>query len=543
MAGRWDQQTRTKTAKSGSLLLIEQDPDLVGRADRGILAEDLMGQYRNALATEGAVAFDGTAGAKALVTLTGHNMGTDPASLHWKGLVPLAAPASDTEFLALSASATNTLAGSSFSMGFASDGSLYLLMVNTAGTASRSYKVSGYIAANAGKVAIIQGVRNGNSVTLYSNAVPLTGTDSGAGGGVNWSDAITSTYLLLGMRTSGTQYVGRVNKWGCYNLALAQTDVTEIFELGGAVPERFKFGSHTELITATADRDMSGANNWAAYNGGGVAISGGVMQVTGAASGIGAKLDSSFMGGIVGSNGGRGRAFRLKFTISSALAATVRASARVSGGAATTYVFGSGLTDGAQSLIAVIDGNWNTVNALNFDVASGTGASFNIDNVSLIQVGAICHFDGDSDGIGYQWHDQSTNKLDATLTTTGVTWTKPQRRGWVRPPGGSLSWAGTHEAKSFLGQRCLPNGAVIDLVTSKATVASSGTGFRLVDVNDAAYVTANAFTTAKKVHTIGTRIPLSTSENATNMAVDPDSANYTGSIEAELHYTVTEGNP
>ena len=97
----------------------------------------------------------------------------------------------------------------------------------------------------------------------------------------------------------------------------------------------------------------------------------------------------------------------------------------------------------------------------------------------------------------------------------------------------SLSWAGTHEQKTlFEGTSVtLPPNVVIQDVDTKATAASTGSGLTVGTTGTAnRYVAANAFTTAKKVHTLANQIPSSTAANQLNIAIDPDTNNYTGTI-------------
>jgi hypothetical protein len=97
----------------------------------------------------------------------------------------------------------------------------------------------------------------------------------------------------------------------------------------------------------------------------------------------------------------------------------------------------------------------------------------------------------------------------------------------------SLSWAGTHELKTlFEGTSVtLPPNVVIQDVDTKATAASTGSGLTVGTTGTGnRYVAANTFTTAKKVHTLANQIPSSTAANQLNIAVDPDTNNYTGTI-------------
>jgi hypothetical protein len=162
--------------------------------------------------------------------------------------------------------------------------------------------------------------------------------------------------------------------------------------------------------------------------------------------------------------------------------------------------------------------------------------------VVLTQLGAVVHLPL-NDGIGYQLHDESSNKLDAVMTITGVSHLQPAKQGYVRA---TLTWAGTHESKNVLGvvQRALPAEAVLRFATLKASAASTGSGATLGTSNSATRWSAAApFTTAKKMITLSEQLPASSSGADLDLMFDPDTANYTGSIQVEVHYSVTEGAP
>ena len=173
-------------------------------------------------------------------------------------------------------------------------------------------------------------------------------------------------------------------------------------------------------------------------------------------------------------------------------------------------------------------------------VSSAAGAV--LGSVSLCNLGLLCAPEANAPGNGYQWKDASGNKADIKLPTSGVAWALPDRRpNSVR---GTLTWAGTHESKSLLGQRALPDGAVITLITAKPTVASSGSGMAVGTTNDSQrWSLPAAITTAKKVVAINSNngLPLTTDAANSDVVVDPDTANYTGSIAVEVQYSLTEG--
>ena len=328
-----------------------------------------------------------------------------------------------------------------------------------------------------------------------------------------------------------------------YNLALSPADVLEIYEGGGAVPERFKFGSQVNFMAGN-DATFAGAGNWVATGTATATASGGQLVVAGMAfAGVGAFTSPTWAQSSFAAKTPN-RRYRVSFDVVSLSLTSGNTGVNVNVPIISSAIIGTVTTTGAKSYdFDYVSGGSDGQQMLVFGCAASGGASITIDNAVIKTIGAVVHLDGDSDGLGYQWHDQSTNKLDAVLTTTGVSWTKPARRGYVR---GTLTWAGTHELKSLLGQRCIPNEARWDAISAKATVGSSGSGIRFADASDTySIATVSAFTTAKKPITIiaANVFPGGTSDNNCNLSCDPDTANFTGSIAIEAQYSVTEGTP
>jgi hypothetical protein len=108
-----------------------------------------------------------------------------------------------------------------------------------------------------------------------------------------------------------------------------------------------------------------------------------------------------------------------------------------------------------------------------------------------------------------------------------------------------ISWNGTHEAKRIFGSAGrVHNGNIRILsIVTKATVASSGSGLTVgTTTSNNRYVTANTFTTAKKVHTLANVLPASTAVNDCDFLIDPDTANYTGAITVTVRYEMLSFN-
>lgn len=168
---------------------------------------------------------------------------------------------------------------------------------------------------------------------------------------------------------------------------------------------------------------------------------------------------------------------------------------------------------------------------------TGTGSVW-VDDLYITQVGALLHFIGD-DGAGYQWRDRSGAGRDATISTLNSAWTNRAANQIVRK---TLTWSGTHEAKSALGQLALPDGAIITRIILKSTASTSGSGCTVGTTNTAArWVAASALTAnTLSIATIANTVASSTADNDNDILVDPDTANFTGSVSIEVHYELTD---
>jgi hypothetical protein len=381
-----------------------------------------------------------------------------------------------------------------------------------------------------------------------------------AGVDPTWAGSVTSTYLVLGNNASSIQVWDRcIYSASLYNLALSAADAFEIYELNGGVPERFKFGSQVaECITDFS----SSANSFAADNF--VAVG----NIDADADGAGIPPSNDWLRGTTDAtetlymyNGGQagyspastlrkpsvGSKFRVTYDIfvESGSTATHVVTQDFTGvsNIVTTAITPGSVTAVSVDLTSTVASTWRHSVGLNSTGTSGftsyaSGAKFYLKNFKVYRFGAVVHLPL-NDGIGYQLHDDSTNKLDAVMTTTGISHVIPQRRGYVR---GTLTWAGSHEAKSLIGQRALPDGAVMVLLTRDATAVSTGSGCTIGTTTTAArWQAADTYTAAKEVSTLANQLPAGTAANDHDIVVDPDTNAYTGSISVEAHYVVTEG--
>lgn len=471
---------------------------------------------RNGLAPRGGLAFEGTANARVLTTLTNQAIGTDAFSVSavfrfgTNAFMPI---------WILSSSSTDQ-AGSGLKLAVNSgSGQLSLEFRNAAQNGSRTATINGFYSQYLGKLVHVVVTRSGSSVSIYVNGVSQAFTDTASGTSPpSWADSVASTYLLLGNSVGSDSFPGTLHAATLYNLAVSAGDAQEIYENGGEVPERYKFGSQVSLVTGDNSTFVSDTGFWT--KGGGASISGGAANFS---AGSTLARGSSLL-----TNRKR---YRVAFDLTVASGGAIRVADETNWIAAATTASGPVLHEYTVN---------DTTPQLYIAETSGVGTA-TVDNLVLTQLGAVVHLPLD-DGIGYQLHDASTNKLDAVMTTTGISHIIPQRRGYVR---GTLTWSATHEAKSLLGQAALPAEAVVEGIITKSTASSSGSGMTIGTTNSAArFVALNAFSaTNKRVHTIATATPSGTGASDTDIIVDPDTANITATIQVDLRYSIMEGTP
>ncbi|PAW75166.1 MAG: hypothetical protein B9S38_02450 [Verrucomicrobiia bacterium Tous-C4TDCM] len=147
-------------------------------------------------------------------------------------------------------------------------------------------------------------------------------------------------------------------------------------------------------------------------------------------------------------------------------------------------------------------------------------------------------------GNGFQWRDMSGNRYDVLLPVTGVAWAicdcRPNSFRQV------FTYAAAFDAR-YLGSAAhaiIPPGGVLREISVKASAATSGTGVRLSSANTLGQWTGSQTFTAgqKRLMTLTNRLPASpAATNDRNVYLVPDSANYTGTVEVEALYDITEG--
>lgn len=502
--------------------------------------------YRNGLSPRGGIAFDGTASTAYRSTLTGQAIGTDPFSIV-KTLKLPAVFSGIQGIVNLSSSQTTIAVANCFWANIDPSGALTVGIygATTSDLNTAAYSLSVFV----GKIIQLAIVRpSSGNVMIYVNGVLIAPVFTTGGTPPTWQGSVTNTYFNNGINAAGQIFMGVDYSASFYNLALLAADVQEIYELGGGVPERFKFGNQTAQYTS----DFSvGVDSWAAFAG---------ETLTGNVDGINGQNDWLSINTVT-----QGFGYCKRVMAAAQNGKAVRLRARVFNPSGSAYGFVACkhnniavlINSAAIAVVAVpansqadldmycpaIMGNSYWGYQLAIDAAGGSAVGNNqllyIKNISVTQVGAVVHLQL-NEGIGYQLHDDSTNKLDAVMTTTGLTHIAPQRWGFVR---GTLTWAATHQGQSLLGQRCFPDGVVIERITRKPTASSSGSGLTLGTTNSATRWQALAAITAntKAVATLANALPAATADADNDLVVDPDTANFTGSITVEAQYAVTEG--
>ncbi|MBS0632017.1 MAG: hypothetical protein JSS11_08900 [Verrucomicrobia bacterium] len=517
---------------------------------------------RNALAPRGGVIIDGTSPGGFSSTLTNQNIGTEPFSVHT--IFEASGTQVSAAFTAIWYLSLNSLTAfnpNAVSLLY-SGTNLSVIMYGSALTDYNQWVWTGFQAAYAGKRMHVTFVRNASgNPAIYVNGLDVTGLGTFSTGGTppTWQGSITSTYFWGGRGKTDVSYTGSMYGLTLYIQALTASDVLEIFELGGAVPARFRWGS------------LVNKNPYTNAYGYGAADSSSISSIGGGSSAFTMSAVAGQRTGGAGAYVFRGTAndvlnrnvitsnFPVGIQIAKGQVVAIRVWIKGTTSVAASIfpnIRGSGFSQdfgGTFALAQTISSTWaqymftvtavlgGTIGSLSLCSIAGVqvGDYIDFDDLEIITRGAALHLPLD-DGIGYQLHDASSNELDAVMTTVGLTHAIPVRRGFVR---GTLTWAGTHEGKSLLGQRAFPDGFVLGTVTLKPTVSTSGSGSTLGTSNSATRwrgltaLTANA----KAVATLANQLPAGTTANDADLVLDPDTANYTGSISLEAHYAVTSG--
>ncbi len=444
------------------------DPNLGTGGSRKGSPFDIHGQFRNALAPRGGIAFDGTAAARGSVALTGQDIAADPFT--FVVVFKVRAAVSINNLAILSYDATGYNRGSAagrygVTLNVTSAGSLQLQVIDSGWVESVPILYSGFVSAYLGKIVIVAATRN----ALYVNGLQVaTGTFTGS---------VDSSYFVVGRHAAGGYAMtGEMYSESLYNYELSAADILEIYESGSVVPQRHHWGSQnlvpTDLttylkgnvstVTKTVTDPFGVANN--AY------------AVTPTTAG---QLTNIYWNMPVQSTGTG--LFKCRVWLRSQTnTPTFRVMVyrypdyhSVDLNLSTTwtqYTIPTYTAGPNSSFFTFYLGQYN-VGWIGNDVVE-------MYKPELIQLGAVVHLTCD-DGVGYQLLDASANKLHAIVYNQGITHMVPAQAGRVRYT------TSTNGNQQILGQQALPANArirswVIDTAgtpTVKLGNASGGAQF------------------------------------------------------------------
>lgn len=365
--------------------------------------------YRNGLAPRGGLAFAGTAGSKAQATLTGQSILTDSLSL-----VATTKVSNQTAFSTiayLGPDATSHVTANTFSIR-QDVGGLMVLLFGATTSDNNVWVYAGFGAAYMGKIVQVAAVRGtSGNVVVWINGVDVTssGVFSTAGTAPTWQGSITSTYLTVGYGKTDVSYAGTIYSASLYNLALSAADVLEIYEGGGAVPERFKFGAQQNILTASFG-NSGGSGGYETFSGASVA------GFTAANSNLGGNAASTLVPPV-----SIGAQYRIRGSItlnSGALPSALLYDPTWSFQLTNTPALTAGSFDLVLTATAV------GLTGCRVAIQTPSNSDFVLSGVTLQRLGAVVHLPL-NDGLGFQLQDASTNRLHALATTTGVSHVAP----------------------------------------------------------------------------------------------------------------------
>lgn len=455
--------------------------------------------------------------------------------------------------------ATDSYGTSAYSWAAAFDSSGHLLIGIRGGSANsfsyRAVRLLNFITLWGGKDVVLVATWDHQTANLiYVNGVLQSGGEVTQGTAPAWTQAVDSTNLVAGVLASGDRFRGLMEPPVLVNRVWSAAEVLYHAETGrlpdtdelgaadltgytngatyarGSTLTNYSFESDTasppaswtqagnHVVTATAD---------------GTAPHGANVAVV-VASGAGSSVNCL---SITPPNGlALGRRFRLQFWAKSD-----------SGNTSLTYSIGGG--SGWPELTTTLSASWQqfsteavqTAAAGFFRVWIGGAGTFRIDKVEIVDLGVAARPVIQPTGWrGGTIRDASENRT-AGVVTTGVAAVSTLNRGAIR---GRLTWSGTHEAKAFIADQALiPANSTIESIVVTASANTSGTGLSIGDGDTTAHWVASTTLTAgaDKTYflTLANRVPQSTAANDLKFYVDPDSANYTGTLNVTVNYVLT----
>lgn len=414
------------------------DEDGTVNGSRKISPHDAHGQFRNALAPRGGVAFDGTTSPNTkLTTVAGAAMAinTDARSLCWGMQVPATAPSSSQVLAIIGASASAT--DSYIRVVLTNGGALAVRIYGATSSDYRETTFAGIVTSFGGKEIHCVFAADSSGRNLYINGLARTLTADTTGGSppANWQGAIA---VSTGVMSFWGDLAWLLHYGHVWNMVIDSAIAIEVYESGGLVPDRFKFGSQTARYTS----DFSaGLNGWGGTDNS-VTLTG---NIDADADGAGIPPSNDWLRALNPHlwaqmycsipNLTFGKMYQSTAQIFTPASYTgpgyISASYMVNGPVYGSVALVPGSTVSlACSTFKALASRFMLGTATTLNGAPGNSNNANFDQVFYLksvvhrQVGAVAYLPLD-DGLGYQLQDVSTNRLHALMTTTGVSHIAP----------------------------------------------------------------------------------------------------------------------
>ena len=422
------------------------------------------------------------------------------------------------------------------------------LVVNATGTTSgtdvRDFTWSAFRSTYSGQYVrgfvVFSAPDTTTSPTVYVNGVDVTANFTLTTGGTppNWvSGSLTTTYFVSSYGWTAGRFIPHAPILG----ALTAAEVLEWTQTG-RLPTWCEIGtgsaaaSFTSDFSAGVDSFTEANSNTVAGNVDGIGGQDNNLSVTRSASGSLNLRNNNAAAAVV-----TGRRYKIKVSVYKPAATGVTA----------LSVWTSQASDIVVNQGALTSDTWVECDFDFTRIGSGTspadiviaGGTFSaaqllyFRNYRLYPLGPIIK---PVIQPGVTLRDGGSNNLTGVLTS-GITPITMGDRGAFT---GTLTWSGTHEGKSLIGAQAIPSNAIITRIWRKATVASSGSGCTIGTTNSATrWQALDTYTTAAEIVTLANQLPAGTAANDLDIVVDPDTANYTGSITVTVEYQIVGGTP
>ena len=578
---------------SGLTMLAHWEPSL----SQNVLFEDISGNNLHAIiGTTGitrnyelvessapvsqALVSDGSDGSLIYNTLNAQNPGTGDFTLGWAGMYPRDAGVSSLTLGALTPSTVSVNAIRAFWLAYNSTVGLRVILYGSAASYTRTLYSLGLHAqlealAARGTPCAIEVSRDSSGVAVYltisgvTHNVTALFTETESASAPAWTDTVNGVYKVGCAQSLGASSAQDLHKLRLFNLAPANT--TEAAEMmGDIVPAKWAKGDNTSLFL---DNSFEGVTPSTFANGAAIGATGFKAWPT-TADGSTIEVVSDVGNDPFGDDQylvmrrvGAGTTYIYNTsvcTVGRAYRITMWARRNAAEGSGTGIVqlgYGAssvsakwrevGTTD-AYAALNLTDNTWRqyetevfVATSARIDISNAAFIDIDFDLIDIPAIGQTVGLDL-SDGGGYQPKNPRAENGSSqwTMSTSGITWAKPVTYGKTLSVTGSLTWADTHEVKSLLGQEALPANAVVDSITFEATAGSSGDGVTIGTTTDPdQFVAVNSYTTTAENFAgsqLASALPGGTATNDLTIVVDPDTADYTGTIAVTVTYHLAD---